>query len=188
MILVIGTKSQRKIETVKKMVQRFIGKTSFDLIAFDVPSNVSETPWNKETYNGSRNRANSCHEKYHDADYAIGIESGLAERYGQIYEEAWCCIIDKNGQEFYGYSSGLKVPEYILRKMNEHKLPHYLIFAKLNNHFDKAINADTWSNYSGKMLVREVSLEESLRNALVQIFASDESYYKKTTVVSETSR
>jgi len=146
---------------------------------FDAKSHVSETPWDEETYAGARNRAQGAFLAHPNAEYAIGIESGLVERYGQTYEEAWCCIIDKNKQEFFGYSSGLRVPDYILKKMDEHKLPHYLIFAKLNNHFDKTINSDTWSNYSGKILTREISLEESLRNALVQIFSPEESYYKK---------
>src|SRR5476649_2134638 len=122
MLFIIGTKSHRKIETVKKILQQILEETKFELVSFDAPSNVCETPWNKETYEGARNRANGAFLAHPKAEYAIGIESGLVKRYGQIYEEAWCCVIDKSGKEFFGYSSGLKVPDYILKKMDEHKL------------------------------------------------------------------
>lgn len=178
MLFIVGTTSNRKIETVKKVLQEFLKDKPFDLKPSAAESQVSETPHDKETYDGARNRALNC-KKNNNADFYIGMESGLAERYGQLYEEAWCCVLDKNGKEYFGYSSGLKVPEYILKKMDEHKLPHYLVFAKLNNHFDKEINSDTWGMYSGNLILRGISLEESLRNALIQIFAAENSFYKK---------
>lgn len=179
MIITIGTKSERKIASVKKIFIDVSKCEKIDIISYAAKSQIPETPWGKETFVGAKNRAYDCKTQNPDADYSIGLESGLVERYGHIYEEAWSCVIDKEGKEYFGYSSGLKVPDYLLQKMKEHNLPHYLIFAKLNNHFDKDINSDTWGQYSGNLIMREISLEESLRNALVQIFASQESYYKK---------
>jgi hypothetical protein len=37
---------------------------------------------------------------------------------------------------------------------------------------------DTWGSYSGGVLPRTVSLEEALRNALTQVIAPPESFYK----------
>lgn len=179
MIFVVGTNSERKIESVRKVLKQVLGEVYFDIIPFAAKSNVSETPWDKETFDGAKNRAHRCRAEHPEADYFVGIESGLVERYGHIYEEAWSCVIHNDGKEFFGYSSGLKVPDYILKKMDEHKLPHYLIFAKINNHFEKDINSDTWGLYTDKKLLREISLEESLRNALVQIFSPKGSYYHK---------
>lgn len=178
MIIVVGTKSERKIVSVKKILTG-ITQEQIEIIPFAAKSDVSETPWDKETFIGAKNRALDCKKDFAEADYWIGMESGLVERYGQIYEEAWSCVVSKDHKEYFGYSSGLRVPDYVLKKMEEHKLPHYLIFAKLNNHFNKDINSDTWAHYSGKLLLREISLEESLRNALVQIFSPKDSYYNK---------
>jgi non-canonical (house-cleaning) NTP pyrophosphatase len=179
MIIVVGTQSERKIDSIKKIFIDISKQKDLQIVPCAAKSQVSETPWDKETFTGAKNRAYDCKTQNHDADYFIGLESGLVERYGHIYEEAWSCVIDKEENEYFGYSSGLKVPDYLLEKMKEHNLPHYLIFAKLNDHFDKDINSDTWGQYSGDLLLREISLEESLRNALVQIFASQESYYKR---------
>lgn len=176
MMFLIGTTSTRKIETVKKVVGNLSTK-SVKINAHPAVSGVSETPWGKETYEGARNRALDCKTHGPSADFYVGIESGLVERYGHIYEEAWCCVINASNIEYFGYSSGLKVPDYLLNKMKEHKLPHYLIFAQLNNHLDKDINSDTWAQYSGSLIVREISIEEAVRNALVQIFSPKESYY-----------
>jgi non-canonical (house-cleaning) NTP pyrophosphatase len=179
MKIIIGTRSERKINSVKKVLESLVTHQIFDIESLSTNSNVPETPYDKETYDGALNRALECKEKNPEADYFIGIESGLVERYGHTYEEAWTCVLDKSGKEYFGYSSGLKLPDYIQEKMKEHDLPHYLIFAKLNNHFDKDVNSDTWGQYSGNMLLREISIEESLRNALVQLFAPEDSYYKK---------
>ena len=179
MKIIIGTKSERKVDSIKKILNEFIKKDKIEIIPFDANSNVSETPWDKETYKGSRNRALDCKANINDADYWIGIESGLAKRYGNIYEEAWCCIIGKEGKEYFGYSSGLKVPDFILKKMEEHQTPHYLIFSKLNKHHNKDINSDTWGQYSGNMVLRQVSIDEAIRNTAIQVFTSENSYYNK---------
>ncbi len=179
MNVVVGTTSKRKVETIKKTLIDFAKQENINVVPFSVSSSVSETPWDKETFEGAKNRAVQCKKKVVDADYWVGVESGLVERYGHVYEEAWCCVLSKNGKEYFGYSSGLKVPDFLLNQMKEHNLPHYLIFAKLNNHHEKDINSDTWGQYSGNMILRELGLVEALRNAFVQIFAPKTSYYHK---------
>jgi hypothetical protein len=49
-------------------------------------------------------------------------------------------------------------------------------------HFDKEFNLpddnrDTWSRYTGGNMSRQVSLEESLRNALIQAAQSERNLY-----------
>ena len=100
------------------------------------------------------------------------------ERYGHIYEEAWCVIVTKDGEEFYGYSSGLKVPDFILQRMDEQNLPHSEVMVLLEEEF-RLPDSETWGNYSGGMIAREVSLAEALRNALIQVVAPDCSLYRK---------
>ncbi len=177
MRIILGSTSDRKILITQKVVsQLFTGPVSVEGCPSD--SKVPDTPYDKQTYDGSRNRALGAKNTEPGADFFIGLESGLIERYGHIYEEAWTAIIDKNGKEFYGYSSGLKVPDYILQKMNELKMEHCDVMHLIEEEFGKLPN-DTWGTYSGGAILREVSLEESLRNALIQITASDNSFYKK---------
>ena len=178
MKIVIGSTSKRKIEIVSKVIQEIIKNTVDDIEGYSAISGVPETPYDQQTFNGARSRAIGSKENVASADLYIGIESGLVERYRHIYEEAWCVIVTKDGEEFYGYSSGLKVPDYILRRMDELNLPHSEVMVILEEEYSLP-DSETWGNYSGGMIAREVSLAEALRNALIQVVAPDSSLYRK---------
>lgn len=175
--IIIGSKSDRKIDIVRKVAEQYLG-TEITITGFASKSGVPETPWDTETFIGPQNRALDAQKHQIDATYWIGLESGLVERYGHVYEEAWTVIRTQGGAEYYGYSSGLKVPDYILNKMDSLKKPHSEIMALIEEEFGKMPN-DTWGTYSGGILLRTISLEESLRNALIQIIGGEKSFYKK---------
>jgi non-canonical (house-cleaning) NTP pyrophosphatase len=178
MKFVVGSASKRKIEVTEKIVKQLFREKDVFVAGYSAASNVPETPYDKQTFDGAKNRAADSRVHIKDAEFYIGLESGLVERYGHIYEEAWAVIIAGDNREYYGYSSGLKVPDLILQKMDELKIEHCDVMSILEREHGKLPN-DTWSNYSGGMIIREVSLEEALRNALIQIVATEESFYKK---------
>lgn len=163
---VIGSASQAKIDTVKSVVATLI-ETPFVVSGKNVQSGVPDTPWDVQTKQGASNRAKALADKN---IYAIGIESGLVERYGDIYEESWSCIIFE-GKRYYGYSSGLQLPTYVTNKMTSMKLEHGPAMRAIREIHRIENDKDTWGLYTNYALLRAVSLEESLRNALIQIFA-----------------
>lgn len=173
--ILIGSESERKIACVVGVVRKL---TKGDIVAngFKAASGVPETPYGKETYVGANNRAQHCTEGG-KASYYVGLESGLVKRYGSIYEEAWCAVIANDGSRYYGYSSGLRIPDYILNEMKRKELKHFEVMALLQEKHGILPN-DTWGNYSANMITRENSLEEAVRNAFIQIFAPKESFYK----------
>ncbi len=176
---VVGSMSGRKIETVRKVVlQLFPLERDIEVVGCDVQSLVPDTPYDDETYRGARNRAVHSKEKDPYAHYYIGLESGLVERYGHIYEEAWAVVITHESREYGGYSSGLKVPDYILERMKKENMEHSDVMELIEEEFGKLPN-DTWGTYTGGAILRTVSLEEALRNALIQITASENSFYRK---------
>lgn len=177
---VIGSMSKRKIEVAERIIRQLFSHTAdISIEGYEAASGVPETPYDAETFHGAQNRARDA--KAHmpaAADYYIGLESGLVEQYGHIYEEAWSVVLTADGKEYAGYSSGLKVPDYVLQKMDELKIKHNEVMTILEQEHGKLPN-DTWGSYSGGMLIREISLEEAIRNALVQIVAPQESFFKK---------
>src|SRR5258708_13136037 len=179
MKIAIGSINQRKISSTKKIFKEILCNINSKIVSFPVKSNVPETPWNKQIKTGARNRAKNIYTQFQDCDYAIGIESGLVDRYEEIYEESWACIITKEKKEYFGYSSGLKIPNFILSKMNTNNKEHWEIMDMLDHQEGRGNNDDTWGTYSAKVIVRDISLQESLRNALIQIHAPKESYYHK---------
>lgn len=178
MKIVVGSASQRKQKTAEKIIRQLLTNEPLEFSSYEAKSGVPETPYERETFIGAKNRAQNSKDNRPDADLYIGMESGLVERYGHIYEEAWAVLITKDDKQYFGYSSGLKVPDYIIKKMDELKLPHGEVMAILEEEFKKTPN-DTWGIYSGEIILREVSLEESLRNALIQIIAPKSSFYNK---------
>lgn len=178
MIVTIGTTNKMKVMAVKKILRKFSNKDNIEIVTQQSKSLVSETPWGEETFIGARNRAINAKSELQASDYYVGLESGLVERYKGVYEEAWCCVISKEAKEFYGYSSGLRIPEYVLKKMDALKLPHYKIMELIQKE-DKLKKGDTWGNYSANLISRKVSLEEATRNAFIQVFAPNDSTYMK---------
>jgi inosine/xanthosine triphosphatase len=178
MKFIIGSASERKIKTAAKVIRQLFGDKDIDVEGYAARSGMPETPYDKQTFDGARNRALDSKTHVADGNFHIGLESGLIERYGHIYEEAWAAVITSDGKEYFGYSSGLKVPDYILKRMDELAMDHSHVMTIIEEEFGKLPN-DTWGTYSGGMILREASLEEALRNALIQIVASENGFYKK---------
>jgi non-canonical (house-cleaning) NTP pyrophosphatase len=179
MKFIIGSMSARKIKIAEKIIRQFfIDQKDIYIEGFGAKSQMPDTPWDKQTFDGAKNRAIDSKFNIKDGDYYIGLESGLVERYGHIYEEAWVVVITSDNKEYNGYSSGLKVPDFILKRMDELKMEHSDVMTIIEKEYGKLPN-DTWGTYSGGTLLREVGLEEALRNAFIQITAPEVSFYKK---------
>lgn len=178
MKFIIGSVSERKIDVAKKLIEQFFEGENLVVLGHPSDSEVPDTPYDKQTFDGAKKRAQNSKIAIPDGDYHIGLESGLINRYDNIYEEAWAVVIDANGKEYYGYSSGLKVPLYLLERMDELKMEHCDVMTIVEKELGNLPN-DTWGTYSGGVIAREKSLEESLRNALIQIIAPNDSLYKK---------
>lgn len=174
----LGSLSQMKLNICQKIIKQILGHTQFEIDLYPAKSQVPETPWDNQTPLGSKNRAIDSKDHQSESDYWIGLESGLIERFGHVFEEAWCCVVDKSNQEYYGYSSGLKVPDYITNRMKSAQLEHFQVMELLEKEHDLS-DSDTWANYSGNKIARDISLEEALRNALIQVFSPTESLYNK---------
>lgn len=176
MKIIIGTKNQKKVSVVSSIFQEFFADGEIEVSSHDAQSKVPEAPHDNETYEGALNRALECY-SIGGGDYYVGLESGLVERYGHYFEEAWAVIISSDSKRHIGYSSGLLLPPVVVERM-ENGEKHNDIMA----HFDKEFNLpddnrDTWSRYTGGYISRQVSLEESLRNALIQNAPSERNLY-----------
>lgn len=174
MRIIVGTNNQKKLDVVYRVCADLL-QCSIQVIGFRADSRMPEAPHDEETYKGALNRALAC-EQSGVADCYIGIESGLVERYGNCFEEAWSVVI-RNKKQYIGYSSGLLLPEIVTTKMAEGML-HNKVMEQIDQELKLPDdNRDTWSRYSGGQMLRAISLEESLRNALVQSIPAKNSLY-----------
>jgi len=92
MKIIVGTKNAKKVETVTSIFQEIMKLDDVEVVAHNAESKVPEAPHDRETYEGALNRAIEC-SQLETADYFVGLESGLVERYGNMFEEAWAVYI-----------------------------------------------------------------------------------------------
>lgn len=113
MKILIGTKNPGKIEGAKEAFQNYFD--NFDIDGIPVSSDVSEEPLNNEIYEGARNRVDNlmqyARENNIDAEYFLGVESGITNLLGKWVIINIAVIKDKNGYESWGTSSAFPVPD-----------------------------------------------------------------------------
>ncbi len=113
MKILIGTKNPGKIEGAKEALKNYFD--DFDIQGIGVSSDVSEQPINNEIYEGARNRVDNLMkyalENKIDAEYFLGIESGITNLLGKWVIINIAVIKDKNGYESWGTSAAFPVPD-----------------------------------------------------------------------------
>jgi non-canonical (house-cleaning) NTP pyrophosphatase len=176
----VGTTNIQKLNAVSTVITEMNISASFKVSGFKADSGVSETPLDEQTVLGALHRAKSVRNAHSNQDIYIGIESGLVSRYGDMYEEVWAVVI-------YGkivcaaYSSGIKLPHTVFDHMNGNIQSHPTVMDSLREAHDiknhDETNCDTWGDYTGNVIGRETGLKEAVRNALVQIFPGEKSFY-----------
>lgn len=178
MKIILGSTSKQKISVVEKIAAQLISGCELEVVGYAAKSGVPDTPYDAETFEGAKNRASDSQTHLPGADCYIGLESGLVERYGHLFEEAWCVLV-LGGREYYGYSSGLTVPEYVLTMMRQLNKPHSEVMKMIEEECGE-VSSDTWGVYSGGSIARAVSLEEAVRNAFIQAMEVENSLYRKS--------
>ncbi len=113
MKVLIGTKNPGKIEGAKEAFKNYF--EDFDIEGISVSSDVGDEPVNNEIYEGARNRVNHLI-KYAlqngiDAEYFLGVESGITNLLGKWVIINIAVIKDKNGYESWGTSQAFPVPD-----------------------------------------------------------------------------
>ena len=119
MKILIGTQNPGKVQGAKEAFERYFN--DFDIEGIPVSSNVSDEPVNDEIYTGAKNRVENLI-KYSkdnnlDADYFLGIESGITNLLGKWIIINIAVIKDKNGYESWGTSPAFPVPDKYVKEI-----------------------------------------------------------------------
>jgi inosine/xanthosine triphosphatase len=169
--VIVGSLSERKISQVREIFEERLPSVS--VMGVEADSGFSDSPTGGDTYLGAKNRALFAAEQIKASDWAVGIESGLIERCGSLYEETWCVIVHEN-ELFSAYSSGLAVPKIIVERMQKEE--HWQIMDSLEQELN--LPHDTWANYTGGLIQRHVSIREAIRNCAYNCLPLPNSLYR----------
>ena len=112
----VGSTNPVKVGAVEEAFTKYFS----ELIVAGVPvvSGVAEQPRSeKETMVGARQRAQAALKQNTEAEYGVGLEGGVTEVEGKMFECAWVAIVNRQGTE--GLAGGLyfELPEKVAEKI-----------------------------------------------------------------------
>ena len=116
MRILIASRNQGKIEGARRAFVRYF--EDVEVIGVTVPSEVSEQPVNKETYQGAKNRVKNLKQYAKDnsivADLFVSVETGINNFMGRWLVTSVAVIEDGEDFESYGTSASFPVPDRLV--------------------------------------------------------------------------
>ena len=119
MKVLIGTANPGKIEGARQAFEKFFEDVVIEGVK--VSSEVPDEPVNDQIYQGAKNRVENLikydKENNINADFYIGVESGITNQLGKWAIIQIACIKDKNEKEGFGTSPGFPVPDKYVKEI-----------------------------------------------------------------------
>jgi len=93
--IIIASQNPVKINSVERGFARMFPGMVYQCDGVSVPSGVADQPMSDaEALRGAEQRAKNARAHSPDANYWIGIEGGVEEKYGSMEAFAWVVVID----------------------------------------------------------------------------------------------
>jgi len=108
----IGSDNPVKTEAVRGVMTRIYGE--IELSPMKVSLSVPSEPWGEEVERGAMERARKS---LGTNDYGVGIEAGIFEHRGELYDIQFCAVEDKMGRVTLGHGSGFKYPPQVAQEL-----------------------------------------------------------------------
>lgn len=111
--IAVASTNPVKVNSVKEAYSKLFGVQTFEVVGMAAPSEVPDQPrTDAETYSGAFNRANNL-SKIIDADYFVGLESGIQEKEGEFEAFAWAVVKSRDGKYGKGRSATFFLPSAV---------------------------------------------------------------------------
>jgi inosine/xanthosine triphosphatase len=101
----LGSDNPVKLQAVRNVMLRVYGDVVVD--GHRVSVSVPAEPWGEDVERGAVERARKV---LGQSDYGVGIEAGIFERKGDLYDVQYCAVVDKMNRVTVGHGSGFKYP------------------------------------------------------------------------------
>ncbi len=103
MKVIVGSKNPVKVGAVREAFWQYYPEC--EVLGVEVDSGIAEQPMSEEeTVQGATNRARAALKQ--GGDYGVGLEGGVTEIEGVLFECAWCVVVDKKGKVGVGGGGG----------------------------------------------------------------------------------
>ena len=129
MKILMGTKNPGKIKGAKEAFEKYFDNVEIEGIP--VKSNVSDQPFNKEVFQGAKNRVKNLKEyaktNNMKVDFYIASEGGIQNLLCDEWIEFNAAVIeDKNGLMSVGTSQGFPIPDKYIEEIKEIELGKFM--------------------------------------------------------------
>ncbi len=115
MLVAVGSTNPVKVEASRRAFAQFFD--AVEVTPIDVPSGVKPFPTSEsETLHGAINRVHNTVDEVPEAEYAVGIESGIVEVDGIKFVRTYAAILHE-GVLGIGGSAAYEAPEPILSRI-----------------------------------------------------------------------
>lgn len=112
--VVVGSENRPKCEAVRQAFEKAF-QQPVQVEGLNAQSGVSDHPTTaEESIAGAKNRVQNALKLQPGADYYVGIEGGLLQVSGSVWEHGWVVIQDKAGEQSTAVSAGLELRGVIL--------------------------------------------------------------------------
>ena len=131
MKVAIATTSSEKVRGITRGFSKIyqLEETEIEIIFQKSLSNVSEQPFDAETYVGAKNRVDNLMNALtgQEYDFYVSCEAGI-ENFGDIFFNVQVvCIYEVKSQRYlFGKSSGWQIPSIDISEIKENNLDSYL--------------------------------------------------------------
>jgi inosine/xanthosine triphosphatase len=157
----VGSLNPVKVEAVRAIMEKIFG--SVRIIPVKVESGVSEQPFGDDTYKGAVNRAKAALGKH---SLSVGIEAGVFEMHGHLYDVQHCAVIDKDGTITVGMSSGFRYPDKVA-DLVRNGMPVGKAMASVYENASRGDKEGAVGLLSKGMLDRKTLTEQSVTAAMI---------------------
>ncbi len=115
--IAVGSLNPVKLEGVRRAAGRAFPQARVEVFGVEADSAVGEQPLGfDETWAGACNRSKGAHERFPDADYSAGLESGLI-RFGERYFDIQFCALYDGKTTSAGCSMGFPLPHEVKERI-----------------------------------------------------------------------
>lgn len=172
MKIVVGTTSTLKLRAVQNAFNR--AGVVAEITGHKVKSDVPKQPFSeKEITTGATNRAKNALTKDKNADYGLGIESGIALKNRKYFDLAACIIVNKEGAIVgEAFSAAVETPAKVVHLIKTNDSEAGVVAQELGKIQEK----DPLLWYTGQRMSRDKILEDAIFLALTREFLNPEAY------------
>ncbi len=155
MKILVGSTNGQKVNGARQAFEIFYGN-DIDVEGVSVDSGVNSEPIKDEVYLGAKNRINNvisyAKENFIDADFFVGVESGLIEIDGHWINLSYVIIEDKNGMRSVATTPGYPIPDKYVEEVINSDLKQLFERVSVDKH--SGISSLTHGEFNRKDLMR----------------------------------